>query len=169
MGQVSHSCPALSRRHRVHPTCSLMSVLSASVRGGRRALAGFLVLAAVEDDPAAGGLDSLERRSFFSLWRTARAAEEVSTTFCMRSSSTRRRSSRSLTSYPQVARSVALTGSCRRLHLRSGLRFERSWTLSWTLVRASLGDEEVRIEFKFSISIFQSMNTRRPCFADRMV
>ena len=169
MGQVSHPCLTLSRRHCMHPACSLMSALSASMRGGRHALTGFLVLAVVEDDPATGRSDSLKRRSFFSLWQTAWAAEEVSTTFCMRSSSAHRRSSRSLTSKPQAARLVAFTGSCLRLHLRSGLRFERSWTWSWTLVRVSVGAKEARIEFRFSISIFQSMNAWWPCFVDKMV
>ena len=100
---------------------------------------------------------------------TARAAVEASMSFKVWASSAHIRSSHSLTSKAQVARSVARMGSRLRLSLRSGWRLDWSWTFSWSLVRAQAGAEMARIAFKFSISIFQSIKMQFPWDEERMV
>ena len=89
-----------------------------------------VVLTGEDDNPLAGGLVSHERRSFFLLWRTAWATEDVLMSLWVRASSAHMQSSRSFTLKAHVARSVARTGSTLRLSLKSGFKLDWSWVLS---------------------------------------
>ena len=119
--------------------------------------------------PDRGGSVSRLSKSFLSPLLAARAALLASMRRWVRAFSALTCSSRSFTSVDHASRASERTGSFCRLVLSSLFRLASSWIFRPAVESAWVFEDVVRIAFKFSTSIFQSINERSPCLDEMMI
>ena len=112
---------------------------------------------------------SLLSKSFFSPFLAARAALLASMSHWVHAFSALTQSSCSFTSVDHVPSLVERTSLLMRLILSLAFRFASSCIFRPSSVSAWVGEDVVRIAFRFSISIFQSINKRLPCLDEIIV